>query len=121
MPILGLTSGVIVKISKMQFESLMKQRTPLIEGMMVEIYDENKKPIGKVRQNAIEFVAPDDSPCFIPMKPNVGISEAKKAINTPEQEMKAEVLDRPPSTGTPGGEYKPFVTPKKLPGRPKSK
>lgn len=64
MPILGLTSGKQVKLSQKQFEALMRRREAYIGGVLIELYDENKKPIGKIKADCIEFVAPDNSPAF---------------------------------------------------------
>ncbi|MBC8466686.1 MAG: C2H2-type zinc finger protein [Deltaproteobacteria bacterium] len=58
---LGLTSGRVIKISDAQFQSFMKRREALIGGIMFEIQDEEKRVLGKVNLNAIEFVAPEGS------------------------------------------------------------
>jgi len=69
MPILGLTSGKQVKLSKKQYEAFMNRREAYIGGVLIEVYDEDKKPVGKIKTDCIEFVAPDDSPEFENVKP----------------------------------------------------
>lgn len=61
MPILGLTSGREIKLSKRQYDALMSRREAFIGGVMLEVYDEEKMPLGKVRTDSIEYIAPDNS------------------------------------------------------------
>ena len=103
MPIIGMKSGVTVDICDLQFQGLMNRREPFPEGMMMEVYDITKKPFGKINMQAIEYIAPSDSPHFHPaVAPLLPVPEVKK-----DAESKVS--------------YEPFVTTKKGPGRPKSK
>jgi hypothetical protein len=61
MPILGLSSGKAINLSKKQYEALMTQRTPIVGDIMLTIYDEDKKMVGKVKSSCIELLFPDDS------------------------------------------------------------
>ena len=47
-------------MSKKQYDALMNRREPFISGMM-EVYDEEKVPLGKVRTDSIEYILPDNS------------------------------------------------------------
>ena len=60
MPALGLTSGKEIRLSKKQYDALMNRREPFISGMM-EVYDEDKVPLGKVKSDCIEYILPDNS------------------------------------------------------------
>jgi hypothetical protein len=68
MPVLGLTSGKEIRLSKKQYDALMNRREPFISGMM-EVYDEDKVPLGKIKSDCIEFIAPDDSPLLSDERP----------------------------------------------------
>ena len=68
MPALGLTSGKEIRLSKKQYDALMNRREPFISGMM-EVYDEDKVPLGKIKSDCIEFIAPDDSPLLSDERP----------------------------------------------------
>ena len=61
MPVLGLTSGKEMNLSKKQYEALMGRREPFIGGLMMEVYDEEKMSLGKVRTDSIEYIVPDNS------------------------------------------------------------
>ena len=69
MPVLGLTSGKEMNLSKKQYEALMGRREPFIGGLMMEVYDEEKMSLGKVRTDSIEYIAPDDSPLLSDERP----------------------------------------------------
>jgi hypothetical protein len=60
MPVLGLTSGKEMNLSKKQYDALMNRREPFISGMM-EVYDQEKMSLGKVRTDSIEYILPDNS------------------------------------------------------------
>jgi len=60
MPALGLTSGKEIRLSKKQYDALMNRREPFISGMM-EVYDEDKVPLGKIKSDCIEYIVPDKS------------------------------------------------------------
>ena len=60
MPVLGLTSGKEMNLSKKQYDALMNRREPFNSGMM-EVYDEGKVPLGKVKSDCIEYILPDNS------------------------------------------------------------
>lgn len=96
MPILGLTSGKQIKLSKNQYAAFMKRREAYMGGVLIEVYDENKNPVGKIKTDCIEFVAPDNSPEFSDIKPfnsprmspvgpkvGVGYSTEKKKPSNP--------------------------------------
>lgn len=106
MPILGLTSGKTIKISKKQYDAFMNRREAYIGGVMIEVYDENKKPLGKIKTDCIEFISPDDSKVFANEVP---IVEEKKPFNT--------LTARPPVRGL--MEFEDEVI--KKPGRPVKK
>ena len=61
MPVLGLKSGKEMNLSKKQYLALMTRREPFIGGLMMEVYDEEKMSLGKVRTDSIEYIVPDDS------------------------------------------------------------
>ena len=61
MPFLGLTSGKEMNLSRKQYDALMGRREILIGGAMMEVYDEEKMPLGKVRTDSIEYIVPDNS------------------------------------------------------------
>jgi len=61
MPVLGLKSGKEMNLSKKQFDALMSRREVLIADVMMELYNQEKIPMGKVRTDSIEFIIPDDS------------------------------------------------------------
>ena len=61
MSVLGLTSGKEIRLSKKQYDALMSRREPFIGGLMMEVYDEDKVPLGKVRTDSIEYILPDNS------------------------------------------------------------
>jgi len=61
MPVLGLTSGKEMNLSKKQYDALMSRREAFIGGVMMEVYDEEKAPLGKVRADSIEYIVPDNS------------------------------------------------------------
>lgn len=101
-------SGTTVDITDRQYEGLMNRREPFPEGMMMEVYDTMKKPFGKINMQAIEYIAPSDSPHFHPaVAPLLPVPEVEKDVESKDVESKVS--------------YKPFVTTKKGPGRPKSK
>ena len=103
MPEIGMKSGTTVDITDLQYEGLMNRREPFPEGMMMEVYDTMKKPFGKINMRDIEYIAPSDSPHFHPpVAPLLPVPEVEKDV-----ESKVS--------------YKPFVTTRKGPGRPKSK
>ena len=68
MPVLGLISGKEMNLSRKQYEALMTRREPFISGMM-EVYDEDKVCLGKVRSDCIEYIVPDDSPLLSDERP----------------------------------------------------
>ena len=70
MPIIGLASGIKVKCSQQQYDSFMKRREPYMDGAFVQLHDENRNPVGKIRPAFIEYIAPDNSTYF-------GVAEAK--------------------------------------------
>jgi len=61
MPVLGLTSGKEMNLSKKQYDAFMSRREPFISGLLMELYNEDKVPLGKVRTDSIEYIVPDDS------------------------------------------------------------
>jgi len=61
MPVLGLTSGKEMNLSRKQYEALMGRREPFIGGLMIELYNQEKMPLGKVRTDSIEYMVPDNS------------------------------------------------------------
>jgi hypothetical protein len=61
MPVLGLKSGKEIRLSKKQYEALMTRREPFIGGLMMEIYDQDKVPLGKIKSDCIEYISPDNS------------------------------------------------------------
>ena len=65
MAYLGLSSGRIMEISEVQYQSFMKRREGFAGGLMFEIQDEEKKPLGKVKLDCIEFVAAEGSPILV--------------------------------------------------------
>jgi len=69
MPILGLKSGKEMNLSKKQFDALMSRREPFIGGVLMEVYDEEKVALGKVRTDSIEYVLPDNSPLLTDSHP----------------------------------------------------
>ena len=69
MPVLGLTSGKEMNLSRKQYDALMSRREPFIGGLMMEVYDEEKMSLGKVRTDSIEYIAPDDSPLLSDERP----------------------------------------------------
>jgi len=68
MPVLGLTSGKEMNLSRKQYDALMNRREPFISGMM-EVYDEDKVALAKVKSDCIEYIAPDDSPLLSDERP----------------------------------------------------
>ena len=68
MPALGLISGKEIRLSKKQYNALMNRREPFISGMM-EVYDEDKVALAKVKSDCIEYIVPDDSPLLSDERP----------------------------------------------------
>ena len=68
MPVLGLTSGKEMNLSRKQYDALMNRREPFISGMM-EVYDEDKVALAKVKSDCIEYIVPDDSPLLSDERP----------------------------------------------------
>jgi len=86
MPVMGLTSGKKIKLSERQFGYMMTKREIYIAGGFIDIYDEDKKVVGRVKTDAIEYIAPDDSPMI-----------TDKPFNPPKIEVKPEV-EKPKAT-----------------------
>ena len=61
MPVLGLKSGKEIRLSKKQYDALMTRREPFIGGLLMEVYDQEKMSLGKVRTDSIEYILPDNS------------------------------------------------------------
>jgi len=61
MPVLGLASGKEMNLSRKQYDALMSRREPFIGGVLMEVYDEEKVPLGKVRSDSIEYILPDNT------------------------------------------------------------
>ena len=61
MPVLGLKSGKEIRLSKKQYDALMTRREPFIGGLLMEVYDQEKMSLGKVRTDSIEYIVPDNS------------------------------------------------------------
>jgi hypothetical protein len=64
MPIIGLSSGLKIKCSQQQYKAFMKRREPYIEGAFIELHDDDRNPVGKIKPSFIEFVCPDNSEYF---------------------------------------------------------
>jgi hypothetical protein len=69
MPVLGLKSGKEIRLSKKQYEALMGRREPFIGGLLMELYNEDKVALAKVKSDCIEYIAPDDSPLLSDERP----------------------------------------------------
>ena len=69
MPVLGLKSGKEMNLSKKQYDALMSRREVLIADVMMELYNAQKMPLGKVRSDSIEYILPDNSPLLSDERP----------------------------------------------------
>ena len=85
MPIIGLASGLRIKCSQQQFKALTTNRSPYAEGQMIDLQDENRKPVGKIKASSIEYVAPDNSSYFgdAPVVATAPIVPQAKAVEVP--------------------------------------